>query len=292
MPDLPPILGLHHVTAISSDAAATHAFYTSLGLSLVKQTVNFDDPTSLHLYYGDKTGSPGSIVTLFVHPGAPQGQVGYGAVTGFGLMADPAALDVARRHAPMNHDPAAEPAETADPDGLAIRVDAADSPTTARPQLDGVTLAVADDGPTADFLAQRLGLRLGDTSRNQQTLTAGAGLDADPVAIDSGPARRHRPGTGTVHHVAFRVADAEGQLSLRASLVAAGVNVSPVMDRDYFTSIYFREPGGVLLEVATDGPGFATDEPADALGKRLCLPKQFEGQRAELERVVPWIRDV
>ena len=244
MPDLPPILGLHHVTAISSDAARTHAFYTTLGLKLVKQTVNFDDPTSLHLYYGDATGSPGSIVTLFTYD-TPRGRVGAPMVTRFALTGVSDAGD--------------------EPDGLPVVARPGDGP----PRLADVTLGYGRDATRSrEFLDRWIG--------------------EAPVTIDE-HAERGRPGAGTVHHVAFRVADREGQEALRAALVEAGVNVSPVMDRDYFTSIYFREPGGVLLEVATDGPGFATDEPADRLGQRLCLPEQYADRRAELKRVVPWI---
>ena len=280
------ILGLHHVTAITADAKANHDFYVNtLGLRLVKQTVNFDDPTSLHLYYGDETGSPGSIVTFFVHTGLPRGVVGAGEVGElFYEVPDHAKL---RDNVTW--------AELPDPDGLRVRV------VTGNPETDEQRLRLSQVVaylPSVGFDASAAFLEkhLGFTDANPNVariervhLSLSANDYAAPVRLEANTGR-HRPGAGTIHHIAFRIATEDEQLALREELVAAGVNVSPVMDRQYFKSIYFREPGGILLEVATDGPGFAVDEDASTLGTKLCLPPQFEAHREQLEQVVPWIR--
>lgn len=271
------ILGLHHVTAITADAKANHDFYVNtLGLRLVKQTVNFDDPTSLHLYYGDEMGSPGSIVTFFAHTGLPRGVAGTPMVTTTML----GLLD-------YETEDGGELDEAADPDGMGLWL----SPGEQRVRLEQVvhTLAADQIETSAAFIARFLGLAVQRFDDDRHFLAV-PDEENNPIVQIEPASHAARPGAGTVHHVAFRIGSDEEQQALRAELVEAGVQVSPIMDRQYFKSIYFREPGGILLEVATDGPGFMVDEDRETLGTRLMLPAQFESRRAELEQTVPWIR--
>ena len=309
-------LALHHVSAVASDAQANVDFYAgTLGLRLVKQTINYDDPTSLHLYYGDETGSPGSLLTFFIVKDVPQGRVGWPQVTGLELGGgaggpawrkrlgdsgyvehDPDAAALAEGRLAMPSKSFAEWRDSIsvpDPDGMPILLAAGKNKAFAPPTgLRDVVLSVGGDWrPTADFLQQTFDLTAptptADGAAARFPLDGGAELVVEQLDKDNPGWGRGQPGAGTVHHVAFRVADEAGQATLHDRLRSAGVNVSPTMDRTYFQSIYFREPGGVLLEVATDGPGMGVDEPAGRLGETLCLPPELEPERAAIEANLP-----
>jgi glyoxalase family protein len=255
------LLGLHHVTALAGDPQANLDYYTQvLGLRLVKRTVNFDDPGSYHFYFGDPSGRPGTLLTFF--PGFHR-QVRRGAGQ---------AVSVAY----AGPRPAGPPT---DPDGLDLQLVGGDAPS-----LHSVTLCEREVEPTASFL-EMLGFKHVNTEGNRHRFElAAARIDV----LHEPDTERGKLGAGAIHHLAFRVADEAIQLDWRDLLMSAGVRVSPVKDRAYFHSIYFREPGGVLFEIATDGPGFAIDEPGNALGSSLCLPPWLEPSRESIQaRLAP-----
>ncbi len=260
-----PSLTLHHVTALAGSAQRNLDFYGRLpGLRCVKRTVNFDDPGSYHLYFGAAAGEPGTLLTFFpwatpAHPEGRRGVPGSGQISAvtMGLAAG-------------------APVSLRDPDDIAIQFVRA-----AAPRLQSVTLCEADAGPTVAFLRDVLGLR--PSLSNRVELADGAWIDVQ----QSAERPRGKMGAGIIHHVAFRVADEQEQREWRDKLLRAGVRVSAVRDRLYFHSIYFREPGGVLLEIATEGPGFLIDEPRERLGERLCLPPWLEPAREGIERRLP-----
>ena len=309
MPAPPRILGLHHVTAIASDAQKNVDFYAGvLGLKLVKINVNQDDPTSLHLYYGDERASPGSLVTFFVYPGMEQGKPGlWPQVPGLEFNVGPGSLPAWERKLQSRGLSLPTTTHTGflhDPDGLPVLLhdhsDAADfvanraspgeidfSPPRAIDGIGQITLRVEAIEPTLAFVQRWLGYDLDEEQSLADVKVLRAAGEKRPLVIDATEEEPGNPGAGTVHHVAFRIATDDEQAELHARLTEAGVDVSPVIDRFYFKSIYFREPGGILLEVATDGPGFAVDEPPDRLGRTLCLPPWLEPRRAEIERAIP-----
>ncbi|MBZ5674086.1 MAG: ring-cleaving dioxygenase [Acidobacteriia bacterium] len=226
------LLGLHHITALAGDAQATldHASQV-LKLRLVKRTVNFDDPGTYHFYFGDRLGSPGSLVTFF--PGFKrEAKRGAGQIV--------SGLDLSQ-----------------------------------------VMLCENDPEPTARLLGI-LGFTPAGIEGNRHRFELPDGAARVDI-LHEPQTERGKMGSGAVHHLAFRVADEAEQLEWRARLIEAGVHVSPVKDRLYFHSIYFREPGGVLFEIATDGPGFLIDEPEEALGSSLCLPPWLEPARESIE---------
>lgn len=306
----PAITGLHHVTAICRDARANHDFYTRiLGLRLVKQTVNYDDPRGSHLYYGDATGRPGSVLTFFPLGDLPSAREGTGQVSAVAFaVSEPAFADWPKRltehgvefRGPMQRFDEVY-LEFADPDGIKLELVIADqaaafqpwaaSPVSAAMQLRGfhsVTLAESDYALTDALLRHQMGwTKQREAAGRIRYQAPGAGPAACVDVICFPAARSGLPGNGTVHHIAFRVSDAPAQIAWRADLEQWGHHVSPVKDRGYFQSIYYREPGGVLFEIATDGPGFAIDEPAETLGSDLKLPAQFEPARAQLEKLFP-----
>ena len=301
----PRILGLHHVTAITADAQANVDFYTGvLGLRLVKVTVNFDDPSSFHLYYGDRSGRPGTIVTFFAWPGARGGRIGVPQVTTTAFRVAPGSLPAWAGRLASRRVSHAEPVlrlgehaiTAADPDGMRIElIDAADpSPSPEADPLSverfhGITLSELNIGPTAGFLLDPFGGR--PVGESEGRFAMGQGDHLARVDITATPKAPHGTmGAGTVHHVAWRVADDAAQAAWLTALRRAGHQVSPVMDRTYFHSIYFREPGGVLFEIATDDPGFAVDEPPAELGTHLCLPPWLEPQRSTIESSLPQLR--
>jgi glyoxalase family protein len=257
------LLGLHHVTALAGDAQRNLDFYTHVpGIRLVKRTVNFDDPASYHFYFSAGAGAPGTLLSFFPWGNGRRGVPGSGQV-----------VNVVVRV------PKAE--SLADPDGIGIDlVESAESPG-----IQSVTLCEADAGPTVALLRDVLGLKVigEEAQRVRFEMPDGAWIDV----LHSPETPRGRMAAGMVHHVALRVADEETQLEWRERLIRAGLRVSPVKDRLYFHSIYFREPGGVLLEIATDGPSFSIDEPEDRLGQRLCLPPWLEPARESIERRLP-----
>ncbi len=307
-----PIQGIHHVTAIASDPQKNIDFYTGvLGLRLVKQTVNFDDPGTYHFYYGDELGRPGTLLTFFPIPRAFQGQRGAGQVTVTGLSIPDGALDYWRERLEASGARVEEPFtrfdETAltfyDPDDLQLElvesktpgpgVVGQASPIPESAAVRGVShVQLQEEGyeRTAALLTETLGFRLTQSADNRFRFEAGTGGHGATVDLVCTPgALPGRVAAGSVHHVAFRTPDDEAQLAWRRALIELGYNVSPVMDRQYFHSIYFREPGGVLFEIATDAPGFAVDEPVEALGTSLRLPPAQEMARAMLERRLPKI---
>ncbi len=306
------LLGLHHVTAIASDPNANVAFYTGLlGLRLVKRTVNFDDPGSYHLYYGDDLGRPGTIMTFFLWPGAPRGRQGTGQATTTAFAIPPDALAYWRDRL-RQHDVATEEmtrfGETVlafhDPDGMKLELIA--PPTAPGGQgwtgagvpaevairgFRGVTLELTDAARTDALLTDTMGYRLAGEADNRRRYVIGEdganapGQTLDIVVAPAGA--RGAMGAGVVHHIAFRTPDDPQQEHWLHDLSRLGYSVSPVMDRSYFHSIYYRTPGQVLFEIATDVPGFATDETPETLGAALKLPPQYEGSRAEIERSLP-----
>jgi glyoxalase family protein len=304
------ILGLHHITAMAGDVAANVSFYTRvLGLRLIKRTVNFDDPSTYHLYFGDTVGTPGSALTFFYWGGQPRGQPGPGQATATSWSAPAASADFWRARLGQKGVPFAETKRFgdtvlafADPDGLGLEIVATDEADPRRPWahpevpathglrgFHSTTLTHADSARTARLLVGTMGWREiarepapGGGTRVRHA--AGAGGPGAYVDLVSAPdAARGRPGAGTVHHVAFRVADDAEELVALAEWRAAGLQPSPQVDRSYFHSIYAREPGGVLFEIATDAPGFLIDETVETLGSRLLLPPQYEPHRALIE---------
>ena len=304
------ILGIHHMTAISGPAQENFDFYAGvLGLRLVKLTVNFDDPTAYHLYYGDGAGSPGTILTFFPYPNGYPGRPGRGqaTVTSLSIPRDAVQYWVDRfKQFEIEFDKpqSREGGQTIGfraPDGLPLELVATGdhmpgapwsrSPVPENRSVGGVRSVTLVEGalePTERILTELLGLQkvAEKDHRHRYGLGDSGPFRVIDVVVDpTGPSGRS--GHGSVHHVAFRTANEESQLAMRQKLVDAGLHVSQVMDRNYFKSIYFREPGGVLFEIATDPPGFAVDEPFENLGESLRLPAQFESHRPQIARALP-----
>jgi glyoxalase family protein len=302
-----PIVGLHHVTAIASDPQANLDFYTEgLGLRFVKRTVNFDDPGTYHFYFGDDAGSPGTILTFFPWPHAARGSAGAGEVThtAFSIPASSLAFWEQRLvdlHIPFTRSPRRfneEVLTLSDPDGMKIEIVAHAEAAAAHPPrfsdvpsahairgFHGVTMLQLDATETAATLAF-MGFQQIAAEGNRLRFAS----PSDPSALGNhldilvNPAANFgRSGAGSVHHIAFRAANDEAHLAWRTT-ITEHLPATEVLDREYFHSIYFREPGGVLFELATDNPGFAIDEPLESLGERLCLPPWFESQRPDLEQ--------
>lgn len=309
------VLGIHHVTAIASDPQRNIDFYVGLlGLRFVKRTVNFDDPHTYHFYFGDDIGRPGSIMTFFPWPRARRGRQGTGqvAVTSFAVL--PKALGFwlqrllthnVRYKGPTKRAGGEQVLAFSDPDGLMLEIVAhesaecrpgwGDAPGITRDDgirgFHGVTLWEEQGDSTERMLVDILGFRGVSHEGGTRRYAAGDGGAGTLVDVRTiGGFVSGQPGGGTVHHVAFRVKDESEQLAVRSQVAQAGHQPTPVIDRDYFRSVYFREPGGVLFELATDLPGFAIDEPVAHLGEQLKLPKQYEAQRSEIEAVLPPIR--
>jgi glyoxalase family protein len=306
------IPGIHHVTAITADAQKNIDFYCGvLGLRLVKLTVNFDDPGSYHVYYGDELGHPGTIITFFAWPGGRRGRIGPPQVAATSFAVPAGALEFWSERL-QEHDADVHPAASrlgepvlsfADPDGLRLEMVAAGQPrghvATGGPVdqehairgFAGVTLCEEGYENTAKLLVDVMGFHAEDSEGNRFRYRAADGEVGAAVDLLCTPdAPKGTMGTGVVHHVAFRTPDDPQQQAWRGELARLGYNVSPIMDRTYFHSIYFREPGGVLFEIATDSPGFTTDQHAGELGTNLMLPEQFEPYRARLEKELPRLR--
>jgi glyoxalase family protein len=306
-----PILSLHHVTATVDEAQPDLDFYVhTLGLRLVKKTVNFDNHHVYHFYYGDERGTPGTIWTTFPYHGrgVRVGTKGAGQVTVTSFSVPPGALGFwTRRLTEGGYAVAAgatrfgeDSVMATDPSGLAIELVATahDSRTPwhgggieetfAIRGLHSVTMTIRDAQKTVDFMHDVLGYSvLGDVSidsgRRIRVGVSGGGPGKQIDLVVSADAPTAVNGLGTVHHVAMAIADDAAQLRLRDELVKLGCQVTPVMDRQYFRSIYFREPGGVLFEAATLQPGFTVDEPVEELGRALKLPPWEEPHRPQIE---------
>lgn len=306
--------GLHHVTAIAGDPERNAEFYVgTLGLRFVKRTVNHDDPGTYHFYFGDRTGSPGTNVTFFPwRSDGRRGEFGAGQTTDTAYLIRPDSVDywtdrletagVAVERTSRFGDAVLR---FDDPDGIGLELVASasadsdaepweGSPVPAAHQLrgfHGVTLAVAAFGPTESVLTDVLGYELeteADGRRRYRADGAGPGSVVDLVETDAGHGRM---GVGAVHHVAYRASDVEEQRRWREAFVEHGLSVTEIIDRSYFRSIYSREPGGVLFEVATTGPGFTVDEDEDELGSTLALPAWLEDEREEIEGRLPAFDD-
>jgi glyoxalase family protein len=296
--------GIHHITAITADAPGNVDFYArALGLRMVKKTVNFDAPEVYHLYYGDERGSPGSILTFFEFPGAARGRAGAGMVhrITWRVPGEPALNFWDRRLAGEGVDVARQPGrlDFADPEGLALAltVEAVpDPPLTARaPDIPaehalqgfaGVHAYSADPAASEPLLVEALGFQRADG----HYLAAGEQRRA-ALAYDPAPSEPGLQGAGTVHHIAWSSKDDQEQEAWRERVSGAGARPTPIIDRQYFHSVYFREPSGVLFELATRGPGFDVDEPPEHLGEELRLPPQHEHLRERLERTLTPLRN-
>jgi glyoxalase family protein len=310
MSDIAPS-GLHHVTAIASDPQRNVDFYTRvLGLRLVKQTVNFDAPDTYHLYYGDAAGRPSTILTFFPWRGVPAGRNGTGLTTATAFSVPPESLGWWQRRLAELQVDAAHPVDRGgeevltlrDPDGLVIDLVASPGDThsgwdgTARVPaehavrgLHSVTMSEAALEPTQRMLAGLLNMEPGEENADRTRFSM-SGADAAVVDVAATAGDRGLQAGGTVHHIAFRAPDGPTQKRWREQLVEAGVPVTEIIDRQYFTSIYFREPGGVLLEIATDQPGFTVDEPLLELGRELKLPPWLEPSREQIAAALPPLR--
>lgn len=305
-----PIVGLHHVTAIASNPQQNLDFYTGvMGLRFVKRTVNFDDPGSYHFYFGDDTGSPGTILTFFAWPGASRGHAGVGEVSRVSFSVPLTSIDFWEQHLLANrvlversgrrlgHEVLTLP----DPDGMKIEiVGHADAAPVKAPRFAsipaehsirgffGVTLLEQRAEATAAILKMMGYNKVAEENGRIRFSAPGAPVGSHIDLLIDTTARYGNQGAGTVHHIAFRAKDDESQLEWRAE-IAKHLQVTPVLDRTYFHSIYFREPGGVLFELATDPPGFSFDEPLESLGEALKLPPWLEPRRSEVERRLPKI---
>ena len=294
--------GIHHVTAIAGDPQRNLDFYTeALGLRLVKRTVNFDDPGSYHFYFGDNIGSPGTIMTFFPWPGARRGARGSGQVTTVSFAVPRNSMAFWKERLRATHVIAEEiegrfgsnALRFLDPDGLQLElVASANEESSSERAIRGFaapTLEVRNPEKTEKLLTEILGFEFVAEENNRRRFRGSGSNASAEIDLVSSEAGFGQIAAGTVHHIAFRAADDDEQLKVREQLVARGLNVTPVIDRQYFHSIYFREPNGILFEIATDGPGFLIDEPADALGETLKLPPIYESKRNEIERVLPTI---
>ncbi|TDI98826.1 MAG: ring-cleaving dioxygenase [Candidatus Dadabacteria bacterium] len=304
------ILGLHHVTAIAGNAKKNYEFYTKvLGLRIVKKTVNFDDPGTYHLYYGNETGEPGTILTFPPWDGIRRGRIGTGQATStsFSIPEHSASFWLNRfQEYDVIYDNSSSRFEEEvltflDPDGLKLELVSHSSKDERKPwstseisqdrALKGfynVTLTLEGYEGTAKLLTELFGYELADehinrfrfVNKNSETANI-----IDLVCLPSG--KRGSVAGGSVHHIAFRVANEGEQLEAREKLIEMGYNITPQLDRNYFKSVYFREPGGMLFEIATDLPGFTADEEAENLGQELKLPEWLEPRRKEIGNVLP-----
>lgn len=302
--------GIHHVTAIAGDPQQNLDFYSGvLGLRLVKRTVNFDDPGTYHLYYGDEEGRPGTIMTFFPWLGAPRGSLGAGQVGTTAFSVPEGSITFWEQRIRATGLPVESPESRfgeqvlsfADPDGLRLEMVAHDEASDLPPWYDGpisaefavrafhgVTLIEHTLEATAEVLTGSLGFVEGNASGSRYRFEALEGGPASRVDVIVRPDQTFgHIGAGSVHHVAFRIAGDEEQTGWRTEALAKGLQVTPVQDRNYFHSLYFREPGGVLFEIATDSPGFAVDESVAELGSSLRLPEWLEPQRQVLQAQLP-----
>ncbi len=303
--------GIHHITAICGDPQTNVDFYVGLlGLRLVKRTVNFDDPATYHLYYGNGIGSPGTILTFFPWPRSAPGRIGPSQVTVTSFAIPPGAIPF-WQHRLSNagvllQAPAKRFADDvlsfSDPDGMQIELittatllDPAKAYTAGGIPVEfaihgfhSATLAEKHLDRTANLLKESLGFEQVAQEGARFRFLSESGAAVDVVVAPDEPLGR--VARGTVHHIAWRASTDAEQAEWLRNLTDLGYSVSPVMDRKYFHSIYFREPGGILFEIATDTPGFAVDELQDELGSTLVLPPWLESSRSQIEAVLPKIQ--
>lgn len=303
------ILGLHHVTAIASNAKVNLDFYTNvLGMRLVKKTVNFDDPNTYHFYFGNETGTPGTILTFFPWAGVRQGVNGAGMATHIGYSVPQGSLGfwkdrLTQFNVPMKEEEVfgEKMVSFKDPDGLNLQfietnkedpreawsTDAIASDVATK-GFHNVTLTLRQTEPTLKVLTDILGYGFQQQEGDRMRLATDAIETANIIDIHESPMTGSGlNAAGTNHHIAFRVKNDDILMNFREKVLSAGLQITPKIDRDYFFSLYFREPGGVLFELATDNPGFMRDESRAELGTNLKLPKQYEAMRSEIEEVLP-----
>ena len=307
------ILGLHHITAIAGNAQRNYDFYTkTLGLRMVKKTVNFDDPQTYHFYFGDKTGTPGSILTFFPWERVKKGKNGVGMATEIGYSVPEGSLDFWKKRFEKNGVEFGKTWEQfgekylpfRDPDGLNLKLvvpkheDDREAWETDEIKSDvalkgfhSVTLTLYNVGPTAGILTDIFSYELEEKEYDFYRYKTNTVENAAIVDIHEDPtAERGINAGGTNHHIAFRVKDEETQMYFREKIIEKGLQITEKIDRDYFFSLYFREPGGVLFEIATDNPGFTRDEDLEELGSSLKLPAQYEGSRDRIEKLLPELK--
>jgi glyoxalase family protein len=301
--------GIHHITAIASDPQLNVDFYTQiLGLRFAKRTVNFDDPSTYHFYFGDRTGRPGTAITFFAWPGARRGTRGTGQVIAASFAVPAKSIEYWKsrfaenrifcEEIPARFEAAA--LRVTDPDGLLLELIESDplddvdlkykSDVPKKFAIHGFhapTLEVQQAAPTEELL-KTLGFELFGKEESRRRFSVNQKLTSAQIdLVERSEEQFGVNSAGTVHHIAFRCANEKEQLHWREQLVELGLHVTPVIDRFYFHSIYFREPGGILFEIATEGPGFTADESVEHLGESLKLPPQYEEHRAEIERTLP-----
>jgi glyoxalase family protein len=296
-------MGIHHITAIVGHPQENVDFYAGiLGLRLVKQTVNFDDPGTYHLYFGDEGGKPGTIITFFPWAGARLGTIGDGQVGVTSYVVPKGAIGFWENrlekfkvtYTKMERF-GEQYLEFDDPHGLHLEIVERDegevnnwnfsgvTPDVAIKGFGGATLFSTQPNKTGDLLEKVMGLEFvgkeGDFARYRSSADIGNVIDLKLTSIGRG-----RMGVGTVHHIAWRASDDQDQLEWQKYVAANGYGVTPVQDRNYFNAIYFREHGEILFEIATDPPGFAHDESVATMGEKLMLPAQYETHREQIER--------
>jgi glyoxalase family protein len=310
-----PIKGLHHVTAVTRDAQRNVDFYRNvLGQRFVKKTVNFDVPDTYHLYFADEIGTPGSVLTFFAWPNTKRGVRGTGETIALAYNIPANSMGFWQDHLkdqgvellPVEKRFGMDVLPFDDPDGMRVELLASDTSPGIRhweegpiPQehalrgFHGVTLWLDKLEPTIDLLTHEMGYAYAEKEGDRYRFIGAPGTLGSILDI------LHRPsspedlpteavfGSGSVHHIAFRVPTDEMQLEYQSGLRQAGHEVTPVIDRKYFHSVYYREPGGVLFEIATEPPGFAVDEPVESLGEKLVLPEWFEPNRSAIEQGLP-----
>ena len=302
--------GIHHVTSITRDVQRCVDFYVGLlGLRIIKKSINQDVPDTYHIYFGDYVGSPGTAMTFFGWPAWPMRKAGSGQVTTVSFAVPDGSLDFWNsRLRKLGVNPSRtshfgrDALVVADPDGIELELvgdvsshfrwvpwqDSAVDQEHAIRGFHSVTMTVSEETATVDLLVKTMGFqRVGQEGNCTRFETGQGGQHSILDVVESPEGPEGEESMGTVHHVAWRAADAGNQAEWREVLVKAGRNVTPVIDRYYFKSIYYREPGGVLFEIATDGPGFTVDEPAASLGSSLSLPPWFQVRRDRLDETLP-----
>lgn len=304
------ILGLHHITAIAGQAQRNYDFYTRiLGLRLVKKTVNFDDPGTYHLYYGDEVGTPGSILTFFPWEGVQKGRPGTGMATEITYSIPKESLEFWTKrfdefkikYQPISERFGEQYLSFEDPDGLILNFVVPNNDDNRKPWstndvnagvaikgFHSIVLTLRNNTATAKILTDIFGYTFLTQEGNRSRFITDAIETANMVDLSEEPNGQNGINAGgTNHHVAFRVKDDQLLMQFREKVRTAGFHITEKIDRNYFYSLYFREPGGVLFELASDNPGFATDEPVSELGTHLMLPPQYEKSRTRIEQILP-----
>ncbi|RFB12130.1 ring-cleaving dioxygenase [Bacillus sp. HNG] len=295
-------MGIHHITAIVGHPQENVDFYAGvLGLRLVKKTVNFDDPGTYHLYFGNEGGKPGTIITFFPWAGAYQGRIGDGQVGVTSYVVPKGALDFWESRLEKFNIPftkikrfGEEYLEFDDPHGLHLEIVEREegeinnwtfgevTPEVAIKGFGGATLFSSHPDKTAELLEKVMGLEYVDKEADFVRFRSSADI-GNIIDLKVVPTGRGQMGVGTVHHIAWRAIDDKDQLDWQKYVAENGYGVTPVQDRNYFNAIYFREHGEILFEIATDPPGFAHDESHETMGEQLMLPAQYEQYREQLE---------